>query len=332
MHFWLDTKVSRQSVASGRSLPVVGEQERGSEGMPVFRVTNGIAGRLAAQTGFTRLEKGLQDFVEQNLETLFGVRFVASEFSTGAKHRGRIDTLGLDGDGTPVLIEYKELENENVINQGLFYLDWLTDHKGDFERLAEGKLGGKLQFDWSQPRLILLAQSFNRYDQYAVNRISERIELWTYRMYGDDVLELRRLNVELDGTEIRKAAKSRAPIETSTQTPDLAQHRKSMSPQTSALFDALREKILALGSDVDERFLKQTITYRHSRNFCEVVPQKTALLLGFDADELDDPKKTLRDVRSIGRWVTGGWEFRLSTPSEMEYAVGLAEQSYNRTK
>ncbi len=86
--------------------------------MPIFRVSNGVAGRLQAQAGFVRLEKGLQNFVERNLETLFGVRFVASEFSTGSKHRGRIDTLGLDGDGTPVLIEYKELENENVINQG----------------------------------------------------------------------------------------------------------------------------------------------------------------------------------------------------------------------
>lgn len=300
--------------------------------MPIFRVADGVATRLQAQTGFIRLEKGLQGFVEHNLEMLFGVRFVASEFSTGAKHRGRIDTLGLDGDGTPVLIEYKELENETVINQGLFYLDWLTDHKGDFERAAEKVLGAGLKFDWSQPRLILLAQSFNRWDQYAVNRISERIELWTYRMYGQDVLELRRLNAELDGSESRKVARAKAPAEPRSDVPDLAYHRKSMSPETSALFDSLREKILAFGNDVDERYLKQTITYRHSRNFCEIVPQKASLVLGFDADQLDDPKKALRDVRALGRWITGGWELRLTSAADLEYAVGLAEQSYNRTK
>lgn len=300
--------------------------------MPIFRVSDGVAARLQAQTGFVRLEKGLQNFVERNLETLFGLRFVASEFSTGAKHRGRIDTLCLDADGTPVIVEYKELENETVITQGLFYLDWLTDHKGDFERVAEKALGAGLQFDWSQPRLILLAQSFNRYDQYAVNRISERIELWTYRMYGDDILELRRLNVEPDGAETRKAAKAKSATESSVDAPDLAHHRKAMSPETSALFDSLREKILAFGSDVDERYLKQTITYRHSRNFCEVVPQKASLVLGFDAEQLDDPKKALRDVRALGRWITGGWEFRLSSVADLEYAVGLAEQSYDRTK
>lgn len=300
--------------------------------MPMYRVSNGTAARLQAQAGFARLDKGLQNFVERNLETLFGVRFVASEFTTGAKHRGRIDTLGLDGDGSPVLIEYKELENENVINQGLFYLDWLTDHRGDFERTAEKALGPKLQFDWSQPRLILLAQSFNRYDQYAVNRISERIELWTYRMYGEDVLELRRLNAELDGAETRRAAKAKAPTEPTVDAPDLPHHRKAMSPETSALFDSLREKILAFGNDVDERYLKQTINYRHSRNFCEVVPQKKDLVLGFDAEQLDDSRKTLRDMKGVGSWTTGRWQFRLASPADLEYAVGLAEQSYNRTK
>jgi predicted transport protein len=300
--------------------------------MPIFRVSDGSAARLPAQSGFHRLEKGLQAFVERNVETLFGVRFVASEFSTGAKHRGRIDTLGLDEDGSPVVIEYKELDNENVINQGLFYLDWLTDHRGDFERAAERVLQGKQQFDWSSPRLILLAQSFNRYDQYAVNRISERIELWTYRMYGDDILELRRLNADLDGVEIRKAVKGKAATELSVDAPDLAHHKKSMSAETSRLFDTLREKILAFGSDVDERYLKQTIVYRHSRNFCEVVPQKASLVVGFDAEQLDDPKNSLRDVRALGRWITGGWEFRLSSDADLEYAIGLAEQSYNQTK
>lgn len=300
--------------------------------MPIFRIADGTAARLPAQAGFIRLEKGLQNFVERNLEMLFGVRFVASEFNTGAKHRGRIDTLGLDADGSPVVIEYKELENENVITQGLFYLDWLTDHRGDFEKAAERALGGKLEFDWSRPRLILLAQSFNRFDQYAVNRISERIELWTYRMYGDDVFELLRLNADGTVGEPRKTSSVKAPAAATDSTPDLAQHRRAMSAETSALFDSLREKILAFGDDVDERYLKQTINYRHSRNFCEVVPQKKDLVLGFDADQLDDSRNVLRDMKGVGSWTTGRWQFRLASPADLEYAVGLAEQSYNRTK
>jgi predicted transport protein len=302
--------------------------------MPIFRVANGAATRLQAQVGFVRLEKGLQNFVERNLESLLGIRLVASEFSTGSTHRGRIDTLGIDADGTPVIIEFKEISSDSIISQGLFYLAWLIEHKGDFEKAAAKALGPDLPFDWSQPRVILLAQSFNRYDPVAVNVVSTRIELWTYRMFGDDLLELRRLNADTDGAETRiptKATRSTLAL-SSTNAPDLAYHRKSMSEETGVLFDSLREKILAFGGDVDERFLKQTINYRHSRNFCEVVPQKKDLVLGFDADALDDPRRTLRDMTGVGSWTTGRWQFRLASPAELEYAVGLAEQSYNRTK
>ena len=105
-----------------------------------------------------------------------------------------------------------------------------------------------------------------------------------------------------------------------------------MSPETNDLFQSFREKVLAFGNDVDERYLKQTINYRHSRNFCEVVPQKKDLVLGFDAEQLDDPRKALRDMHGVGSWTTGRWQFRLTGHADLEYAVGLAEQSYNRTK
>jgi hypothetical protein len=43
------------------------------------------------------------------------------------RHGGRIDTLGLDDDDNPVIVEYKRDRSESVINQGLFYLAWLID-------------------------------------------------------------------------------------------------------------------------------------------------------------------------------------------------------------
>ncbi|MBB4408124.1 hypothetical protein J2S88_003673 [Agrobacterium tumefaciens] len=36
---------------------------------------------------------------------------------------------------------YKRASNENIINQGLFYLDWLMDHKRDFEWLVLKRFG-----------------------------------------------------------------------------------------------------------------------------------------------------------------------------------------------
>src|SRR3990172_6578547 len=102
------------------------------------------------------IEKSLQTTLERSLEAILGVRFLASEYSTGKTHSGRIDTLGIDENGCPVIIEYKRAQNENVINQGLFYLDWLMDHKADFKLLIIEKLGAKAAelLDWSSPRLL----------------------------------------------------------------------------------------------------------------------------------------------------------------------------------
>ncbi|CAN5405504.1 hypothetical protein BH23BAC3_BH23BAC3_25140 [soil metagenome] len=88
-----------------------------------------------------KIEKSLQEQIEANLETYLGVRFLASEYPTGINHGGRIDTLGIDENGSPVIIEYKRTMNENVINQGLFYLDWLFDHKAEFELLVLKNIG-----------------------------------------------------------------------------------------------------------------------------------------------------------------------------------------------
>lgn len=95
--------------------------------LKLFRVHHGKAVELAGSA--VALEKQLQNLIEQNMSVLFGVRFLASEYSTGAKHRGRIDSLGLDENGSPVIVEYERTSTENVINQGLFYLDWLLDHR-----------------------------------------------------------------------------------------------------------------------------------------------------------------------------------------------------------
>src|ERR1700761_3529124 len=123
----------------------------------LFRTVDGAVAELAAQS--PQVEKSLQALFEKNLEPLLGVRFLATEYSTGPVHGGRIDTLGIDEDGTPVIIEYKRSINENVINQGLFYLDWLMDHRKEFQWLVMEKLGKEVanKVEWTPPRLICVA-------------------------------------------------------------------------------------------------------------------------------------------------------------------------------
>lgn len=125
--------------------------------LKLFRIAP--QGATELQGSAVALEKSLQTLIERNLEPLLGVRFLASEHVTGPRHGGRIDTLGIDENGCPVIIEYKRALNENVINQGLFYLDWLMDHKAEFKLLVLDRLDRATAdaIDWSAPRLLCIA-------------------------------------------------------------------------------------------------------------------------------------------------------------------------------
>lgn len=139
------------------------------------------------------LEKELQTLIEQNMETFFGVRFLKSEY---AITNGRMDSIGIDENNSPVIFEYKRSQNENVINQGLFYLDWLLDHKADFKLLVIEKLGMESAdgIDWSVPCVICIAHDFTKYDLHAVNQMQRNIKLVSYRKYDNGMLLFEHLN------------------------------------------------------------------------------------------------------------------------------------------
>ena len=162
--------------------------------LKLFKLNNDKVEELTA-VSFT-LEKPLQTLVEHNLEEIFGIKFLATEYSTGREHRGRIDTLGVDEDNCPVIIEYKRSESENVINQGLFYLDWLMDHKAAFELLVMKKLGKDYveEIEWSSPRLLCIANDFKKYDEHAVKQINPNIELIRYRKFNEGMLLFELVN------------------------------------------------------------------------------------------------------------------------------------------
>lgn len=299
--------------------------------MPLFRIDSDQTA-VQIKTRSLPYERALQRLIERNLDTLLGVRFIASEFFTGNRQRGRIDTLGIDQDGTPVIIEYKNTRNENVITQGLFYLDWLVDHQGDFTLAAQRALGNNVEIDWQQPRLILIAQEFNEYDRYAVNRIGANIELWTYRFYEQDLLYLEQISasaLSVIGTEVQPQPNhDEAPAEYSVE-----KLLEGKPQEIIDLFKSLQERILSLSDEITEKPLRRYVSYKHGKNFAEVWIQNSRLKLWLDIDpnELNDPHGLARDVRNVGHWGTGDVEINLESPEFLDAVMDLIEQSYRQT-
>lgn len=138
------------------------------------------------------LERDLQQVLEHHLEPLLKVRFLASEYSTGEVHRGRIDTLGLDQYNAPIIVEFKRDVESTVINQGLFYLNWLLTHQAEFQLLVQNRLGAAVagQIDWSGARVICIAKDFARYDLEAIHQFEANLDLVTYKFFESGLLSL----------------------------------------------------------------------------------------------------------------------------------------------
>jgi len=308
----------------------------------LFRLQSGRATEL--QGDASDLEKPLQTLIEANLDALLGIRFLATEYSTGKTHAGRIDSLGLDENNCPVILEYKRSVGENVINQGLFYLDWLMDHQAEFKLLVMERLGKPAAdaIDWSAPRLVCIAADFTKYDGHAVQQINRNIELIRYRRFGEELLLLELANAananggKAGGARFSKSGKATAVPAVEPAGPKPTGDRSyadwlPLLPQhLSDLVTSLEDHVLSLGDDVQRKELKLYVAFKRLKNFATVVPQKNRLLLylHLDPSQLVPLPANGQDVSQKGHWGTGDLELSLASQADLDAAKPLILMAY----
>lgn len=299
--------------------------------LKLFKAEGGAFAELDSSSA--PLEKGLQIQFEKNLEALLGVRFLASEYPT--THGGRMDTLGIDENNVPVIIEYKRDRSENVINQGLFYLDWLMDHRGDFEILVRDRFGkeGAAQIEWGAPRLICIAADFTKYDTHAVKQMSRSIELVRYRKFGNDLLLLELLTSVSASPAPALDSLTGAPKANKYKT--VSESMADAGSELANLYADVEDYLMGLGDDVSKKVLKNYFAFRRLKNFAcvEVKPSLNVirLYLKINPDTITLEEDFTRDVRKIGHFGTGDLEVTLQSRDDFERAKELIEKSYEES-
>ncbi len=276
------------------------------------------------------LEKELQQLLEQNMSTFFGVTFLKLEYRIT---NGRMDSIGIDENNCPVIFEYKRSVNENVINQGLFYLDWLLDHKADFKLLVMDTLGSEQadKIDWSMPCVICVANDFTKFDEHAVNQMQRNIKLVKYKKFGNDLISLEYLNapqvqpIEFDDGFVKQTKKS------NSKDKDFDQYFNEAGIKNQNLFYSVRDYILSLGDDVSENRLKLYVAFKKVRNIicAEVYRNNVCLHLRLNPDTVDLAQGFIEDVRNKGHWGTGDLRINLKSVEDFEKAKPLLDRAYN---
>ncbi|KPC62687.1 DUF5655 domain-containing protein [Streptomyces chattanoogensis] len=290
-------------------------------GLKLFNTKDGVT---EVTPRLAEVEADVQDLIEAHMETMLGVRFLASEYVIDCVDGGRIDSLGLDENNAPTVIEFKRGTDAGVIHQGLYYMAWLMDHKDAFRNLVRDRLGASAasQILWSSPRLICVAGDFTRYDAHAVREHRRSIDLVRYRYFGNDHIGLETVASVTGQSAATKRARRRA-----AGLPPARRRDGAMAELAEAVDGAL----LGLGDGVTRVQRKQYAAYQRLRNFaCVCPPQQTKLLVYLKADPkgVDLVPGFTRDVTGLGHHGTGDLEVQLRTERDLERAQDLFRLSY----
>jgi predicted transport protein len=298
--------------------------------MPIFKISGTKLKKLNSLP--LDKEKNLQALVEANLIEVLELLFLATEYTT--TFGGRIDTLAVDTNGSPVIIEYKRNKNDNVINQSLSYLKWLKSQKpGFFEKLMLDKLGKekaeKIKLDWHNPRVICVAENYSKFDIDTAEVVPLRIELMKYRYYEDGIFALEPVNVP-ETVSITQAVAASAIGDTkfTTGTGNTLDALLARAAEgTKTLFSELRERIVAIDDSVTENPTGSYVGYRMGNNFAEIHIGRNQLKIHLRPIDFVDPKGLVEKIPDGYNW-TMDRRVYLKSANELEYVVGLIEQSY----
>ncbi len=308
--------------------------------MAIFEISNGVA--KLVRLGEFKLEKDLQKLVEGNIEVIFNCKFIASEFSTGSLHSGRIDTLAISEDQNPVIIEYKKVASSDLINQSLYYLHWIRDHKGDFEIAANKVLGKNVEVDWSDIRVICLAPEYKKFDLHAVQVMGANIELWQYKLYENGTFNIEEVykrtisisHIDSENTAAKNPvmveAGRKAALTRKNATYSINEHMDALDSDMHELFEKVRDYIVSLDSSIEETPKKFYIAYKTSKNFVclQTYKKKLTLYLKLNPEEIQPLPKQGRNVSEIGHYGTGDFELVLKDDVDFEETKNYINEAY----
>lgn len=304
--------------------------------MPLFNETKGKL-RLIKEEKFA-LEKDLQKLTEDNLEMVFGLKFISSEFSL---QNFRIDSLAFDEENKSfVVIEYKRDRSFSVIDQGYSYLALMLNNKADFILEYNEKMKDNLKrddVDWSQSRVIFVSNSFTTYQQNAINFKDLPIELWEASKYDNDSVLYNQLKSSSSSESIKTVSKNKTIESVSKEVKKYSvdEHFRKGWDKGRELFEELRPRVLELDGRLVEKPTKSYIGYQiGGKNMIAIRTRKSGLNIEItrtQPKDLKDPEGKMKSVKNsikyYGQHIS--W-FAIDGLEDIDYAMSLIRQGYKK--
>ena len=287
-----------------------------------------------------KLEKDIQNLIENNLDEIFGLEFVKSEFGIQGF---RFDTLCFDNESNSfVIIEYKKGSSYSVIDQGYTYLSVLLNNKSDFI-LEFNELKDKYlkrdEIDWSQSRVIFISPKFTDYQKNSVNFKNVPFELWEITNFDNNHIGLTQISsnseVDISSTipldESKPNVVKQVSYEVKVYSEDYLINKSVNRPDwIIEKYNDLRQRIMDLG-DVVIKPNGKYLSFRNKRPFVDIVFYNSGIytILNMKEGTLNDPNNLMKSFNGKGHWGNGDYHVTIDQNTDLNYLMFLIKQSFD---
>lgn len=278
-----------------------------------------------------KLEKDLQTLIEDNLQELFNLKLIKSEFVIG---EFRFDTLAYDESSNSfVIIEYKRDRNSSVIDQGLTYLHTMLTYKVECICEINERLNKSIKrddIDWSQSRVIFIAASFTEFQKQVTNFKDIPIQLIEVNLFENNQIVINQIqgqkkeNIKMLSSQNSTYRDVLNEVKVYTE----EQHLSVANEKIKEVYNDFKNAILNLDDGIEIQAKKVYISFKKKTNICDIEIQKSCLKLYLNAKwgKLEDCKKIFQNVSDVGHWGNGDYRISLSDTKDLEYIMSVLKQ------
>lgn len=302
--------------------------------MPIYNIEGENLSQIK-QVKFKN-ERELQNLTEKNLEELFNLKFVATEFQVDNL---RIDTLAFNEETNSfVIIEYKNVKNYSVIDQGYSYLSLLLNNKAEFVlkyNLVFNTALSKDKFDFTQTIVMFISPSYTTYQLRSVEFSDIAFELWKVVKYSNGTVLFDKINDTNTTASIKqitnsdnKKQKVNREIKKYTEEDTL----EGKSGDVKSLYYDLKEFVLSNYDDIEINHWKYYFVFKTNNKIvvsASVLSNSIKSWINLKETELNDPDNRIRNVSEVGHHGVGDYEFKINSEDDFYYFDKLFKQSYD---